>query len=121
MYKRLITIAILTAAVAAIAATPASASRACGSINGYQVTVTRGSVSCGKARTVAKEWTTGKGVIHRVSAYTLWYDSLPGGWDCGTLNMGRVGCARGGLGSLKNGFTYEATRNAHERIALLVG
>jgi hypothetical protein len=119
MYRRLTTIALLAAAVAVIAATPASASRSCGSVQEYHVTVTRGSVSCAKARTVAKEWETSKGVTHRFPAYTLWYFAFPGGWDCSTLNMGHVGCARDGLGSLKNGFTYEATRNAHERIALL--
>lgn len=120
MYRQVTTVAILTAAVAAIAATPASASRSCGGIKDYQVTVTRGSVSCANARTVAKEWETGTGVLHRVPAYTLWYDSLPGGWECSSLNMGHATCVRGGLGSLKNGFTYKATRNAHERIALLV-
>jgi hypothetical protein len=120
MHKRPTTILILTAAVAAIAAQPAYASRSCGSIGGYHVTITRGSVSCAKARTVAKEWQSGKGVTHRVSAYTLWYTSLPGGWDCSTLNMGHVGCVRGGLGSLKNGFTYEATRHAHKAIEMVI-
>ena len=121
MCNRLIATVILAAAAAAIAVpSGAYASRSCGSTGGYHVMVIRGSVSCGKARTVANEWESSKRVTHRFPAYTLWYFSFPGGWDCGTLDMGRVGCVRGGLGSLKNGFTYEATRHAHERIEMAI-
>lgn len=121
MLKRLTTITVLTLAVAAIAATPASARRACGHSVGYQVTVIRGSVPCAQARTVAKDWATGKHAItHRVGSYNLWYFTLPGGWVCGTLDHGVAGCFRGGIGSLAHGFTYEAARHAHEEIEMLI-
>ena len=65
MRNRLIATFILTAAATAIAVpSGAYASRSCPSTSGYHVMVIRGSVSCGKARTVAKEWESSKGVTH---------------------------------------------------------
>jgi hypothetical protein len=92
MYRRLMTIGVLAIVVAAIAATPASASRSCGSthllaspVETVQVTIARGPLSCAQARTVAREWGSSRGVVHRVSAaYTLWYTTYPGGWETGT-------------------------------------
>ena len=114
MYRRLTIIAILTAVVAAIAATPAAAERSCGtervqpgtigpattgSTGGpgipYRVIVWRGSVSCRKARSLIKATGDGKGTWHEAPDIAGIYTSFPGGWACALATGGDYGCWRG--------------------------
>jgi hypothetical protein len=114
MPRRLTTIAILTAAFAAISATPAAAERSCGtervepgriapattgSASGpgipYKIIVERGSVSCGKARSLIKETGEGKGKWHEAPDVAQIYTSFPGGWSCALATGGNYGCWRG--------------------------
>ncbi len=114
MYRRLTIIAILTAVVAAIFATPAAAKRSCGtervqpgtigapktgSTSGpgipYKIIVWRGSVSCRKARSLIKATGEGKGTWHEAPDVAGIYTSFPGGWSCALATGGDYGCWRG--------------------------
>lgn len=102
MYARLTTIAVVAAVAAAILATPAAAERACGSIvGGHQpvprtVTIYSGRLSCARARAVAKSYINGRGTFHgpRSGPRSAQYVTLPGGWRCGVVEQGAVGCRR---------------------------
>ena len=88
-----------------------------------KVKITRGSASCAAARSVARLYGTHGIATHSFRQRLAGYTTFPGGWVCGALNHGngREGgaeCFRGGLGSLKEGLTQAATRNAHEVISL---
>jgi hypothetical protein len=92
---------------ASSAAPPASASRSCstervqpgrigpataGSTGGpgipYKIVVSRGSVSCAKARSLIKETGEGKGKWHEAPALSGIYTSFPGGWSCALATGG---------------------------------
>jgi hypothetical protein len=96
------------------AAPPASASRSCGtepvqpgrigpatagSTGGpgipYKIIVSRGSVSCAKARSLIKEMGEGRGKWHEAPALSGIYTSFPGGWSCALATGGNYGCVRG--------------------------
>jgi hypothetical protein len=83
-----------------------------------QVTIARGPVSCAQARGVARLYGSHGISSHSFPSRTLGYTTFPGGWQCGALNHGFAVCVRGGLGSLKKGLTFEATRNAREKLEL---
>lgn len=114
MYIRLTTIAILAAVVAAISPVPAAAERSCGaervqpgrtspattgSMSGpgipYKIIVSRGSVSCAKARSLVRETGEGKGKWHEAPALSGIYTSFPGGWSCALATGGNYGCWQG--------------------------
>jgi hypothetical protein len=105
MLKRVATIAILAAALPAISAAPAIASRSCGGsrIDGpdyfgpYRVVVTHGNVSCRTARALIQALVDGKGKRggNPNGAQAEMYVKLPGGWRCGSGAGGVVSCARG--------------------------
>jgi hypothetical protein len=115
MYRRVTIIAILTAAVGAIAATPAAAKRSCGTervqpgTSGpvktgstsdpgipYKIIVWRGKVSCRKARTLIKATGDGKGTWHEAPDFEAIYTSFPGGWRCAPAGTGGgYSCVRG--------------------------
>jgi hypothetical protein len=108
MYRRLTTIAILAAAVAVVVATPAAASRSCGTVRGEtvrggiipaaRVTILRGRVSCAQARTAAKDYKVGPSTHHGPAngPSSEQHITLPGRWRC-TLISGEVAsCSRGG-------------------------
>jgi hypothetical protein len=114
MRRRLITIAILAAAVAVVSTTPAAAERSCGtervlpgrtgpatagstSDSGlpYRISVSRGSVTCAKARSLIKDTGEGKGTWHEAPALSGIYTSFPGGWSCSPVANGGYGCVQG--------------------------
>ena len=114
MYRRLMRIALLAIAVAAISAAPAAAKRSCGtervlpgtigppktgSTTGpgipYKIVVWRGSVSCRKARSLIKATGEGKGTWHEAPDLAGIYTSFPGGWRCALATGGNYGCWRG--------------------------
>jgi hypothetical protein len=115
MYRRLMTIATLASSVAAIAAAPAAAAeRSCGTERvqpgrisptttgsttapgiPYKIIVERGSVSCGKARSLIKATGEGKGKWHEAPYVAQIYTSFPGGWSCALATGGNYGCWRG--------------------------
>ncbi len=118
MHRRLTIIAILTAIVAAIFATPAAAKRSCGTervppgTSGppktglpfgpgipYKIVVWRGSVSCRKARSLIKATGEGKGTWHEAPDFAGIYTSFPGGWRCSPTGTGGVTAAGGAGGS----------------------
>lgn len=127
MCRRLTTIAVLAAAVAAISAAPASAKRPCGSARllvqpgvRAEVTIARGPLSCVQARSLARLYGSRRGIRHSFPSRTLGYSTYPGGWQCGALDHGNTRCVRGRLGSLRHGFTPAATRNAREVVLLFL-
>ena len=105
MLRRVATIAILAAALAAISAAPAIANRSCGgsTIDGpdyfgpYRVVVTHGNVSCRTARALITALVDGKGKPggNPNGAMSEMYAKLPGGWRCASGAGGDVGCSRG--------------------------
>jgi len=114
MYRRLTITALLTAAVCAIAATPAAAKRSCGtervqpgttgppktgSTSGpgipYKIIVWRGNVSCRKARSLIKATGEGKGTWHEAPDIAAIYTTFPLGWRCALATGGNYGCVRG--------------------------
>ncbi len=114
MYRRLMIIAILTIAVAAISAAPAAAKRSCGTervppgTSGpprtgstfgpgipYKIIVWRGKVSCRKARSLIKATGEGKGTWHEAPDLAAIYTSFRGGWRCAAATGGGYGCVRG--------------------------
>jgi hypothetical protein len=122
-------IPVLITTVAATFATPADASRSCGSVSlvaqpqdSAQVSVLKGSASCNEARSTARLYGVPRGthgvVLHDFPGRSLDYATYPGGWQCGVLERGYAACVRGNLGSLRKGFTYTATRNAREQLGL---
>lgn len=116
MRRRLLIITLLAAlAAAAISATSAAAAnRSCGtervepgrigpattgSASGpgipYKIIVERGSVSCGKARSLIKATGEGRGKWHEAPDIAGIYTSFPGGWSCALATGGNYGCWRG--------------------------
>jgi hypothetical protein len=62
----------------------------------FRVTVGRGSVSCEEARSVIKDYNSGKGTLHKPRPWRgSWYTTLPGGWSCASGAGGEETCARG--------------------------
>lgn len=84
------------------------------------VSVTKGHVSCGKARLVARQWGAGKQLACHTNfpGRVLDYCEYFGGWLCGAMEQGNVGCVRGNIGSLDEGLTWQATRHAREAISI---
>jgi hypothetical protein len=116
-----------SAVAAAVPATLATSGRSCGSTplqvqprTSVRVTIIRGSLSCARARAVARLYGSRGISSHSFPARSLGYTVFPGGWVCGALSRGNAECVRGGLGSLKHGMTFEATRNAHEAFSLVL-
>jgi hypothetical protein len=101
MHRRLITIAILAAVVAAIAATPAvAAERSCGWTNvvkqPYHVQIIHGSVSCHEACWLIKTYGEGGGTPHGgQKSQSEMYSTLPGGWICVSGAGGAHVCSLG--------------------------
>jgi hypothetical protein len=109
MQIRLTTIAILaTLTAAAIFASPAWATRSCGTTRiafgaGHgsgpvRLTVLRGRVSCAQTRTAMRNYFGGHGTLRGPangprSQQTI---VLPGGWRCGPLEQGIARCMSGG-------------------------
>jgi hypothetical protein len=97
---RLTTVSIFAAVAAAISAAPAAASRSCGALPGgpvrRAVTIYRGSLSCGRARSVAKSYAHGTfhGPVN--GPRSAQYVTIPGGWRCSVIEQGGAGCVRGG-------------------------
>jgi hypothetical protein len=126
MRKRLFATASLVAALAAICATPAGASRSCGSTRLLQggsarVTIAHGSSSCSEARGIVRLYGSSRGTAHYQNhGRALSYATYPGGWVCGALERGYAGCYRGGLGSLSKGLTFTAARNARDVVQLFL-
>jgi hypothetical protein len=116
MNRRLTTIAILAAAVAATVATPASASRSCGTevVQGgrVRITITLGRVACPEARGVIRRWLSRRryppppgehGVTEHGGRNTglagkTW--TMPDGWTCLVVTRGGA-CALRGSGALR--------------------
>jgi hypothetical protein len=114
MHRPRITVAILTAAVAALSATPAAAERSCGrevvQRSAVRVTITRGRVTCAVARGVIKRWlslgsyppTPGTAIEHGGPNAGLggktW--TMPNGWTCLVATRGGA-CALRGSGALR--------------------
>ena len=79
MHRRLLTIAILVAVLAAISAAPASAKHSCGGapIDGrlyfgpYRVVIFRGNLSCHTARALIQALVDGKGKLVLMGALTI--------------------------------------------------
>jgi hypothetical protein len=126
MYRRFMTIASLTAALAAISASPAGASRSCGTAHllqggGARVTIVHGSSSCAEARGVVRLYGSSRGTEHYLNhGRGLSYATYPGGWVCGALERGYSRCFRGGLGSLGKGLTLTSVRNARAVVELFL-
>ena len=107
MHRRLLTIAILVAVLAAISAAPASAKHSCGGapIDGrlyfgpYRVVIFRGNLSCHTARALIQALVDGKGKLggNPRGARSEYYAKLPGGWRCQSGAGGGVACWRGKL------------------------
>lgn len=103
MHRRLITIAILAAAVASVSATSAGASRSCGSINRggepvpRTVEILSGPLSCAAARAVAESYVSGRGTFHGPpnGPRSNQYITLPGRWRCSVVEQGGAACRRG--------------------------
>ena len=61
----------------------------------YKIIVSRGSVSCAKARSLIKDTGEGKGKWHEAPALSGIYTSFPGGWSCALATGGNYECVRG--------------------------
>lgn len=101
MHVRVISVAVLSAVVVALAATPAAAApRSCGYVNPYEyhVKIDLGQVSCSEARQAISTVIRGGGQRHGNPNKGLenLYWTLPGGWRCGTGAGGAWACTRGG-------------------------
>src|SRR4051794_12696436 len=100
MYRRFTTAAALVACVVALSATPAAASRSCGTTRLLQggasvrVTVDRGSVTCAQARGIIRLYGSSRGTNHGPVRHG--YTTYPGGWRCYPLHHGTASCQRGG-------------------------
>ena len=94
-----------------VAATSAAAKRSCGTERvqpgtrsptpglpvgiPYKIIVSRGSVSCRKARSLIKATGEGKGHWHETRAISGIYTRFPGGWSCAAATGGGYGCWQG--------------------------
>jgi hypothetical protein len=106
MTRRMMMIAL--PALLALPATPAHASRSCGSITVQRtlhasIHVLHGRVSCREARSVLKTYGNGGGTRrgNRNGSRAEMYSVLPGGWRCKS-GAGGEACTRG----KRVGFTY---------------
>ena len=115
MYRGLLATAMLAAVVSASSTSPAAtAERSCGtervqpgtlsppkagSASGpgiqYHIVVSRGAVSCAKARRLIKATGEGKGKWHEAPDVAAIYTSFPGGWTCALASGGDYSCVQG--------------------------
>jgi hypothetical protein len=101
---RLIIITIIASCAVVLSATPAAATRSCGTIGGggqpvpRTVAIYKGRLSCAQARAVAKSYVNGRGTFHGPASgpRSKQYITLPGGWRCSVLEQGGAACRRGG-------------------------
>ena len=95
-------VATIFAVSAAVAVSPAAASRGCGTLPGgvapRRVTILRGPVSCTQARAAAKDYIAGRGSFHGPASgpRAAQYVTLSGGWRCSVIEQGGAVCARDG-------------------------
>jgi hypothetical protein len=109
MLRRLTSITILAAAVAAGSATTAAANRSCGTAregggNGQtvRVTIVRGRLSCSRARRAITSIKPGRGVVQRGGGSVVGTScTYPDGWTCQFGESGSFPCYRGGSGPLR--------------------
>lgn len=63
-----------------------------------KVLIEAGRLSCGQARSAGLAYVRGEGEFHGPPSgpRSEQYVTLPGGWRCGPVEQGTVGCSRGG-------------------------